>query len=256
MLACCVCVAADTFDALGKNMSVARHGDVVVATAASPERAARLAHRISAYDREIRRRHFPSLEHRPVHFVVGDDISQLTRLTPDAISNPVASTSGPFGYYLREQRIVVASTARGDGAVLRELMRAHVDSDNPNAPRWFETAMASLYESSVGEGAALTPVLDERLVEIAADQDLDYDVFAGICDCYPLTQEQRALVRLLVVYLYGRDELGTLYEVVARKGPYITLLESLDAMRFDRRAWKAYAQRRLGSSRNTGEKSH
>ena len=236
-----VCAAADTFSDLTGHMSLARDGNVIVATSAPPEAAAALARRISAYDSEIRRRYFPSLDDRPVRFIISDDTSELERLVGEPPAGTSAMSVHVYGYYLRDERIVVASTAHGDGAVLRELTRALVHADNPDTPHWFETAMASLYESSDTRTAAPTPILDDRMAQIAVDEDLDYDVFAGICDCYQLTAEQLALMRLLLVFLHQRDELASLYEVVELKGRYVTLLESLDAMRFDREAWKAYA---------------
>jgi len=243
LLACAAGAGADTFDALTERMSVARNGNVVVATRASPDVAARHARRISAYDAEIRRRYFPSLEDQSVRFIVSDDASELEALAEAPSAGLDSPSMQPFGYYRRDHRVVFASTAKGDGAVLRELVRALLATDNPNAPRWFETAMSSLYESSHGNGAARTPILDDRMARIPADEDLDYDVFAGICDCYPPTAEQLALMRLLVVHLHERGELVSLYEVVARKGQYVTLLECLEAMDFDYQAWKRYAER-------------
>lgn len=235
--------AADTFGALTEHMTVVRHGNVVVATRDPPETAGSHARRISAYDVEIRRRYFASLEDRPIRFIIGDDASELQALAAAPISGVNEASADAFGYYRSNDRIIVASTADGYGAVLRELMRALLEADNPDAPHWFETAMASLYESSRGQGAALAPALDERMARIAVDEDLDFDVFAGICDCYPLTPQQRALMRLLVVHLHERGELGSLIEAVERKGKYVTLLECLDAMNFDRQAWKTYAER-------------
>lgn len=237
-----VCAAADAFSDLTGHMSLARHGNVIVATNAPPEEAAAYARRISAYDSQIRRRYFPSLDDRPVRFIIGDDTSQLVRLVGEPPPGTSAPSADAYGYYRRNDRIIVASTAHGDGAVLRELTRALVHADNPDAPHWFETAMASLYESRDIHAAALTPILDDRMAQIAVDEDLDYDVFAGICDCYQLTTEQLALMRLLLVFLHQRDELTSLYEAVELKGRYVTLLQSLDAMRFDRAAWKAYAR--------------
>lgn len=235
--------AADPFDELTDHMSVARHANVIVATSASPEAAAAHARRISAYDVEIRKRHFPSLAERHIRFIVGDDPSELSKLEGAPAAGTPAATTDPFGYYRRDDSVIVASTAAGYGAVLRELVRAHLGADNPNAPHWFEIAMASLYESSAGEGAELTPIVDDRMSRIAADEDLDYDVFAGICDCYAVTGQQLALMRLLLMHLHERGQLASLYEAIERKGQYVTLIESLDAMDFDREAWKRYAER-------------
>ena len=182
-----------------------------------------------------------------MRFVVGDERVDLEKLAGAPTAG--AQAPAPFGYYLRDDRIVVASIARGDGGVLRELTRALLVDDNPDAPLWFETAMASLYESSEGHGAELAPILDERMAQIGADTDLGYDVFAGICDCYPASPEQLALMRLLLVHLHERGELASLYEVIERKGRYVTLLESLDAMGFDRAAWKRYAEQSVRSFR-------
>ena len=245
--------AADAFDELARNLTIARHGNVIVASAVPPETAAALARRISAYEIEIRRRHFPTLEARPIRFVVGENRADLEALAEAPA--PGARTPDPFGYYRRDGRIVVASTAHGDGALLRELTRALLVDDNPHAPEWFETAMASLYESSEGHGAALAAVLDRRMAHIGADTELDADVFAGICDCYPASDEQLALMRLLLMHLYARGELASLQEVIERKGQYVTLLESLDAMGFDGAAWKRYAEQRVRTFRESGETS-
>lgn len=45
-----------------------------------------------------------------------------------------------------------------------------------------------------------------------------------------------------MVHRDEHDRLASLYEVVKGKGPYLTLLESLDAMGFDREACKTYAE--------------
>ena len=241
-LSSAVRAAPDAFEELSERMSLARHGNVIVATSASAETADAYARRFSAYDAEIRARYFSSLDDRPIRFIVDEDASRLDRLGAEPAAEQGEPTVEPSAYYHRQDRIVVVSAAHDDAAVRRELTRALLHADNPDAPHWFETAMASLYESSNVHGSALTPVLDDRMARIAADEDLDYDVFAGICDCYQITPEQLALMRLLLVFLHERGQLTKLYEVIEDKGRYVTLLEALDAMSFDGEAWRRYAE--------------
>jgi hypothetical protein len=148
----------------------------------------------------------------------------------------------PSGFYHREDRLILVSTVDGDASLRRQLMRAVVLDDNPDAPRWFEQAAATLYESSEWRSGRLTPILDRHMQNIAPDEDLSYDVFAGVCDCSAISTEQLALIRLLLIFLEQRDELKTLHAAIKNRGRYTTLLEALDSMDFDRGAWKEFAE--------------
>ena len=64
-------------------------------------------------------------------------------------------------------------------------MHALVQDDNPHAPRWFEETMVTRYESNDWRADRPTPILDQRMQLISPDEDLSYDVFAGICDRLP-----------------------------------------------------------------------
>ena len=75
------------------------------------------------------------------------------------------------------------------------------------------------------------------------DEELNYDVFAGICDCSQVSAEQLTLMRLLLVYLDNRDRLRELLATVAALGQYTTLLQALEHMDFDGPGWKAFAER-------------
>lgn len=230
---------------LTSRMSVAVHGDFVVAASDSMAGTLQKARRIAAYDAEIRRRYFPALDHRRMLVIIGDDAFELQRLTNDLYPNMTLPNRAASGFYHHTDRLILASAEFGDGALRRELTRALVQDDNPSIPRWFEDAMATLYESSEWRTSRLTPMLDGRMAQIAPQEDLAYDVFAGICDCSEVTAEQLALIRLLLVHLHERGELVSLYDAIKRQGQYVTLLQALEAIDLDERAWKAYAERHV-----------
>lgn len=236
---------------LPRGMSVATHGRFVVAASGPVAKTRERARRIDAYDAEIRRHYFPRLDSTPMLVIVADQSSDLVRLAKELYPDMTFPPGPTPAFYHRSDRLIVASAELGDGAVLRELTRALVQSDNPDAPRWFEDAMATLYETSEWRMGRLTPLLDWRMARIPADEDLAYDIFAGICDCSEVTAEQLALIRLLLVYLHERGRLAVLYDAIGRHGRYVTLLQALEVIDLDRDAWKAYAERRVREFRSS-----
>lgn len=230
---------------LPMDMSVVASQRIIVA-APAPEQETRVTgRRIAGYETQIRRRHFPDVAARRIVVVLGGDESNVRGLAKALYpAVDVARVPDP-GFYHSEDGLILAKASDGDRAVLNGLMRALVQDDNPNAPHWFIEAMATLFESIERSADGLVPTLDERMALIATDEDLDYDVFAGICDCSALTAEQRALIRLLLVYLVERDRLAELRAAVRQQGRYTTLLQALDAMALDRQAWKTFAEQRV-----------
>ena len=233
---------------LRSDMSVALRGRLVIAARDTSETGPRIA----GYEARIRSRLFPNLEARRTLVVLAEDTAMLRRLAEALYPSTVDLTVPPFGFYHPEDRLILTTTTDGDAAFLHWLMRALVQEDNPDAPDWFLEAMATLYDRHDGKANRLKPVLDDRMALIAPSEDLDYDIFAGICDCSALTDEQYALIRLLLVYLDERGQLSALNAAVREQGRYTTLLQALEAMDFDARAWKSFAQRRV----RTWWKSH
>lgn len=244
-------VAAGLRRKLPEHMSVATAGHFVVASSGSQEQSVQLGQRIAGYDAAIRRRYFPDLEKRRTLVVLGDGRAETERIAK--VLYPAISTSAipTSGFYYRADRLIIADTANGHGSVLHELMHALIQDDNPGAPSWFEEAMATLYEGSEWSGGRPTPVLDERMQLISPDLDLDYGVFAGICDCSPVSAEQLALIRLLLVFLDERDRLTALYAAIEQQGQYTTLLQALEAMDLDAEAWQSFAERSVRASQTT-----
>jgi hypothetical protein len=223
-------------------MSVTRLGHLVIAAPASSQDPGEQHQRVARYEAGMRQRAFPDLDERRLIVVLAEDASALQGLS--RMLHPQLNTSDvpASGFYYRQDRLILVSTANGYADLAAQLMRALVSDDNPQAPQWFEEAAATLYESSEWRGARLAPALNGRMRDIPADQDLAYDVFAGVCDCYPLSTEQLALMRLLLVFLEQRGELRLLRSALKEQGRYTTLLQALDAMAFDRDAWKAFAE--------------
>lgn len=233
---------------LPSNMSVAGHEHIIVAAPGTTRDAARQARRIADHEQYMRQRAFPDLEARRILVILGESPRAYRRLAKTlypALSDAKIPSSG---FYHPRDRLILVTTENEPGAVLRQLMRALVRDDNPEAPYWFEEAAATLYESSEWRANRLAPLLDQRMKQITPDEDLSYDVFAGICDCSPVSPEQLALMRLLLVFLEERDELADLHTAVKRQGRFTTLLEALQAMQFDRSAWKKFADQRVRSN--------
>lgn len=236
-------IVADVRSRLTPRMSVATSGHFVIAAPGSMEETIRQGQRISDMDAQFRRRYFPDLETRRILVILGEDSSGLQRLTKLLYPEVPSSEIPPSGFYHRKDRLILAISANGDGGILHGLMHALFQDDNPQAPRWFEEAMAILYESTDQDADRLTPMLDARMELIAPDEDLAYDVFAGVCDCSEVTAEQLALIRMLLVYLHEHDQLAALYGTIKQQGRYTTLLQALAAVNLDREAWKAFAER-------------
>lgn len=229
--------------------SVAVEGYFIVASSRSRAETMRLARRIAAYDAAMRRQHFPHLDKRRTLVILAENRAEMERMAKTLYPALSVSSLPATGFYHREDRLILASIDTGDGAVVHALMHALVQDDNPDAPTWFEEAMATLYEDGEWTDDRLTPVLDERMRLIPPDEDLDYGVFAGICDCSPVSAEQLALIRLLLVYLDENDRLNALYDVIEQRGKYTTLLQAIEAIDFDARAWQRYAERSVDASR-------
>jgi hypothetical protein len=236
---------ADIRSKLPADVSVIDQGHLVIVSDASADDAGRLAQRVARYDAAMRRHNPANRETRRTIVVLAGDTAAYRRLAKALYPGLAASQLPPSGFYHREDRLILASTVNGDVALRRELMRAVVLDDNPDAPRWFEQAAATLYESSEWRSGRLTPTLDRRMQSIAPDEDLAYDVFAGVCDCSAISSEQLALIRLLLIFLEQRDELQALQAAIRNQGRYTTLLEALDSMNFHRGAWKDFAETRV-----------
>jgi hypothetical protein len=228
---------------LPADVSVISQGHWVIASSGSVEEATRQGLRIENYDQQMRRQISANPETRRTVVVLGADRADLQRLAKALYPGLSDAQLPSSGFYHRQDRLILAPTVNDDAALRRQLMLALVLDDNPDAPRWFEQAAASLYESSEWRSGRLTPTLDGSMKYIAPDEDLEYDVFAGICDCSETSSEQLALIRLLLVFLEQRDELMALHVAIKNQGRYTTLLEALDAMGFDRVAWKDFAER-------------
>lgn len=244
--------AAGIVDALRRRLpagyAVAASDGAVVALAGSRETAAGEAARIARIDGKLRRRLFPDLAPRPVVVVAARDRTALPGLAralyPGVGDHPIPAD----GFHHPRDGLVL--TASDDHAgLLRGLTRLRLREAHPEAPAWFEEAMGTLYERAEERDDRLVPLLGPRMGDIPPGEDLSYDVFAGICDCAPITAEQLALMRLLLVFLDDRSELRRLLASVAREGRYTTLLQALDAMGFDGTAWKAFAEARVREQR-------
>ena len=234
---------ADMQQKLPAGVSVISHGQWVIASSVAVEEATRQGIRVANYHEQMRRQISTNLDTHRTIVVLGADRADLRRLAKGLYPGLSDAQLPTSGLYHRQDRLILAATVNGDAALRRQLMLVLVLDDNPDAPRWFEQAAASLYESSEWRSGRLTPMLDESMKYIAPDEDLEYDVFAGICDCSETSSEQLALIRLLLVFLEQRDELMALHVAIKNQGRYTTLLEALDAMGFDRVAWKDFAER-------------
>lgn len=228
---------------LPEGMSVVDADTLVVAAPGSVAAATKAAERIAMLDAKLRRRVFPELEPRPIVVVLANDDAALRRIAEPLYPAITGRVLPAGGFYHPIDRVMIVETADGDGPLLRELTRAHVRNDIPGAPHWFGQALTSLYESAEQREDRLVPLLDRRMDDIPADEDLSYDVFAGICDCAQASAGQVALMRLLLVFLDSRDQLPDLMTSVAALGKYSTLLQVLDHMGFDGPAWQAFAER-------------
>ncbi len=235
-------IVADIQRRLPPHMSAVAYGNFVIATSGAMEETIQQGKRIADYEAQMRRRSFSQLEMRRILVILGDNSSALQRLTKTLYPAISDSQTLSSGFYHPKDRLILATTATGYGAVVRELTRALVRDDNPNAPRWFEETMVTLYESSDWRADRLTPILDQRMQLISPDEDLAYDVFAGVCDCSVVSAEQLALMRLLLIFLDERDELLALLASIKNQGRYTTLLQALDSMEFNRAAWKEFAE--------------
>lgn len=236
-------IVGDLRRRLPSSMSVVRGNALVVAASGPTEAAAKEAARIAKLDTTLRRHVFPNLERRPIVVVVAADDTALRDLA-ESLYPAIAGRELPAGgFYHPIDRLIVVETSAGDAALLRELTRAHLRDDNPEAPYWFEQALITLYESAEPRGDRLVPVLNRRMDQIPSNEDLSYDVFAGVCDCSRVSAEQLALMRLLLVYLNSRDRLPELLASIAALGQYTTLLQALEQMDLDGPAWKAFAER-------------
>jgi len=230
---------------LPPDVAIIDQGHLVIVSTAGADDARRLGQRVARYDADMRRHNPANRETRHTIVVLAEDTAAYRRLAKALYPGLAASQLPPSGLYHREDRLILASTVNGEAALRRELMRAVVLDDNPDAPRWFEQAAATLYESSEWRSGRLTPTLDRRMQSIAPDEDLAYDVFAGVCDCSAISTEQLALIRLLLIFLEQRDEFEALQAAIRNQGRYTTLLEALDSMNFDRGAWKDFAETRV-----------
>jgi hypothetical protein len=228
---------------LPAGMSVIDHGRFVIALTGSRDEALRQGRRIARHDAQMRAHAFPALDARRAIVVLAADPPALAELARRLYPTMAISEMPPDGFYHQKDRLILATTANGEAALWARLMQSLLRDYNPNAPYWFEQAAATLYEASAWRADRLTPLLDDRMRDISASEDLSYDVFAGICDCSPVSAEQLALMRLLLVYLDQHDELKALQAIVKERGKFTTLLEALDVLDFDHAAWKHFAER-------------
>jgi tRNA threonylcarbamoyladenosine modification (KEOPS) complex Pcc1 subunit len=203
-------IAAKIRQRLPSNMSVV-HADSLVAVAPEPMQAEHIA----SIDATLRRHAFPKLERRTLIVIAAEDDAALRALAESLYPAMAGRDMPAGGFYHPIDRVIVIETMAGDSALLRELTRAHLRDDNPKAPRDY----------------------------IPPNEDLSYDVFAGICDCSQVSADQIALMRLLLVFIDRDGRLPELLSTIAALGQYTTLLQALDQMNFDGTAWKAFAER-------------
>lgn len=225
--------AAELRRRLPTGMPVTRHGNFLIAIRGPG------AESIARDGASMARRIFPGAE-SPRRLVIVAESPLALRPLAQTLYPGVAAIPNPIdGFYQPQDRLIVATPV----TIRRELMRALLRDANPTAPSWFEQAAVTLYETSSRRGERLVPLLDRRMALIPAEEDLSYDVFAGICDCSAVSDAQLALMRLLLVFLDRRDELPALFDAVGTQGQYTTLLQALEAMGFDGAAWKQFAEK-------------
>jgi hypothetical protein len=232
---------------LPPQLSVVSNGHFVVAAPGSARDADRQGRRLTAYEAQLRQASFPDLEIRRMTVIVAENNAELHRIAGSLYPALSRSELPASGFYHEKERLILTTTEKGDGALLSLLMLALMKDHNPRAPAWFEQAAAMLYASSEWRSGRLTPMLDQSIEQIPPGEDLSFDVFAGICDCSPVSSEQLALMRLLLIFLHQRDELMALHTAIKAQGQYTTLLQALDAMAFDKSAWKDFAERSVRS---------
>ena len=248
-------IVAELRRKLPANVSFATYQHIVIATPGSQENAARWGRRVAAYDAQIRRRFFADLETQRLVVILGKEDSEIRGFGDLVYPHAFASKPPRPGFYHPRDRLILATIANGYGDLLHGLVHALIQDDNPGAPRRFEEAMATLYGAGDWSTTQPAPALDKRLALIPADEDLAYDVFAGICDCSAVTVEQLALIRLLLVFLDERHQLAALYDAVKAQGQYTTLLQALEAVTFDREEWKQFAEHNVRAYSRSSDQS-
>ena len=69
----------------------------------------------------------------------------------------------PFGYFRRQDRVMLMNVGTGTGTLVHELVHALIVPDFPNVPDWFNEGLGSLYEQCTINGAEIRGLENWRL---------------------------------------------------------------------------------------------
>ena len=127
-------------------MTVLTRDGWVVAARGTPESVSVRAARIAALDRMLRRRVFPESGAQPLAVAMADDDGALLALVAALYPGVPGERIPAGGFYHPTDRLILATSS--DGALLRELTRAHLRQVNPATPLWLGQAALELVASS------------------------------------------------------------------------------------------------------------
>ncbi len=167
-------------------------------------------------------------------------VEATNRLYPE-VGLPVYA---PFlGYYNPSDNLIMATGGRsGYGTLLHEMIHALIEVDFPEAQDWLNEGLASLYERTGWDGGRLEPLPNWRMDGMREE---------AVSSLQKLTREASELglhsteireIRLLLLYLDQRHEVGDLYRMAKQQGAAFDLQKAVIELGLDEDGWREFVK--------------
>jgi len=152
-----------------------------------------------------------------------------------------------FGFYAKNDHLLVATVGGGYGTLLHELMHALIAEDYPDAPLWLVEGLATLYERSGWTTRRLMGLPNWRMEIIRYSRPIGLDEFDRITRQEEIHRADLAFIRLLMLFIDDKEQVGRLYQEAKSQGVSFEVTDWLRdrGPEFSEQAWQEFVHHSL-----------
>ncbi|MBU4263462.1 MAG: peptidoglycan-binding protein [Proteobacteria bacterium] len=147
-----------------------------------------------------------------------------------------------FGFYAKNDHLLVATVRGGYGTLLHELMHALIADDSPDAPLWLVEGLATLYERSGWTTRRLLGLPNWRMEFIRYQRPVKLAEFEQITGQEVIYRDDLAFIRLIMLFIDDKEQVGRLYREAKSEGASFSVTQWLhdQGPEFSEQAWQEF----------------